>query len=314
MARVASSPCVDGACLDSAVSSAHHELLGRCHFPGRGRSVNLAVSGGSDSTGMLLLALEAGLHVTVHHVDHHLRATSTQEARHVAALCAQLGVDFVVHDVNVSDGPNLESRLRHARRSVLPDDALTGHTMDDLAETMVLNLLRGAGPSGLSPMLDSATKPVIDLRRVELVAVVNDAGVTALHDESNDSLRFRRNEVRHRIIPLLNDVGERDVVPILARQARIIRDEQRWVDELTEPDYQLALWEADCRELREWPVARLRRWLRHALRMALPGPVQHPPSVDEIERAIAVVMGEATACELAGGHRLSRTNQRLTLH
>jgi tRNA(Ile)-lysidine synthase len=289
------------------------ELLARCHFPGRGRSVNLAVSGGADSTGMLLLALEAGLVPTVHHVNHHVRPSADAEADHVARLAATLGANFVVHDVHVDDGGNIENRLRHARRSVLPPDAMTAHTMDDLAETMVLNLLRGAGPAGLSPMLDAATKPVIALRRAELVAVVAAAGLTPIHDESNDSLRFRRNDVRHRVMPLLDDVAQRDVVPVLARQARVLRDEQDWIDELTASDATLALWEADCRELREWPLARLRRWLRRSLREASAGPDQHPPSLDELDRVIAVVRGEATACELSGGRRLSRTGQRLNL-
>lgn len=288
------------------------ELLDACRFDESITAVDLAVSGGPDSLGLLLLALAKGLSVRVHHVDHHARPTSGDDARHVEAVCAALDVDFVLHDVVVKPGANFEDRARQARRATMPVGVLTGHTMDDLAETVLLNMLRGAGLDGLSPMVGDVTKPLCVIRRRDLHDFVRASRFVALHDESNDSPAFRRNRVRHELLPLLCDVAQRDVVPILARQAYLIHDELAWLDELSVSDRALALEEADCRSLRTWPTARLRRWLRERLRTGGDGD-SHPPSADEVERAIGVVRGDAVATELTGARRLARQHQRLTL-
>jgi tRNA(Ile)-lysidine synthase len=288
-------------------------LLAQCHFAEADTAADLAVSGGPDSLGLLLLALEAGLVVTVHHVDHQARPTSGADAEYVQAICRQLDVGFVRHDVVVEAGGNFEARARSARRAAMPTGALTGHTMDDLAETVLLNMLRGAGLDGLSPMVNDPTKPLRDLRRSELHEFVDSTSFVALHDETNESPDFRRNRVRHELIAVLDDVAGRDVVPILARQAALLHDERTWLDELALDDRAVSLDDADCRVLRTWPRARLRRWLRVQLRGADQGDGSHPPSADEVERAIDVVDGQVVATELSGGRRLSRRDQHLSL-
>ncbi len=278
-----------------------------------GTKVDLAVSGGADSLGLLLLARAAGLNVRVHHVDHHARAASTADAEFVSAVAKELDVPVVVHDVVVSHGANFEARARSERRRVLPVGTLTGHTMDDLAETVLLNMIRGAGLDGLSPLINDPTKPLIRLRRSEVAALVVESGLKPRHDESNDDLSFRRNRVRHQLMPLLSEVADRDVVPLLARQAEVIFDDRAWLNSLVEVDGALTLDEADCRQLREWPRARLRRWLRVQLSAKDELGDLHPPSSAEIERALQVVDGDVVAAELEGGRRLSRRAQRLTL-
>ena len=288
------------------------ELLNACTFPLAGE-VDLAVSGGPDSLGLLLLALDAGLDVRVHHVDHHARAASTADAEFVVAVGATFDVPVVVHDVEVAPGTNFEARARSERRRVLPPGCLTGHTMDDLAETVLLNMIRGAGLDGLSPLVNDPTKPLVRLRRSDVAALVGERGLEARHDESNDDLAYRRNRVRHQLMPLLSVVDERDVVPLLARQAHVLYDDRAWLDSLVEEDALRALDEVDCRELREWPRARLRRWLRAQLGVVDELGESHPPSSAEIERALRGVDGEVVATELQGGRRLSRSAQRLAL-
>lgn len=288
-------------------------LLAQCHFPTSGTSVDVAVSGGPDSLGLLLLALEAGLNVHVHHVDHHARAASGDDASHVEAICGELGVPFTRYDVTVESGGNFESRARSARRIAMPAGVFTGHTMDDLAETVLLNMLRGAGLDGMSPMVNDPTKPLRDVRRYDLAAFVSTTAFTPLHDESNDNPAFRRNRVRHELIAVMDDVAGRDVVPLLARQASVMYDERVWLDELALDDRAISLGNADCRELRVWPKARLRRWLRVQLLSADVGDGHHPPSADEVDRVVAVIAGEVVATELSGGRRLSRRGQHLTL-
>ncbi len=287
--------------------------MAQCHFPPPGTDVNLAVSGGPDSLGLLLLSLARDLLVTVHHVDHHARPSSTADARHVSSLCGELAVPFVLHEVVLAPGGNFEARARAARRTSLPPGVFTGHTRDDLAETVLLNMLRGAGLDGLSPMVNDSSKPLRTVRRGDLHNFVAASSHHALHDESNDSANFRRNRVRHELIPLMNLVGERDVVPLLARQAELMFDERVLLDEIFFDDASLTLGEADCRTLQTWPTARLRRWLRSHLRSKDWGDGSHPPSADEVERAIAVVRGEVVATQLSGARRLSRRDQHLTL-
>ncbi|NNN08085.1 MAG: tRNA lysidine(34) synthetase TilS [Acidimicrobiaceae bacterium] len=289
------------------------KLLDDCKFPPAGTAVDLAVSGGPDSLGLLLLALDAGLRVRVHHVDHHVRATSTDDARYVEEVCARLEVPCEVHDVRLETNANFEALARAARRRVLPGGVLTGHTMDDLAETVMLNMLRGAGIEGLSPMVSDPTKPLQAVRRRDVHYYVIESNLVPRYDETNDSLEYRRNRVRHELLPVMNDVAERDVVPLLARQARVLHEDRRWLDELALRDATLSLDAADCRDLMGWPVARLTRWLRERLVTLTAEGETYPPSADEIARALSVVRGDVVACELSGARRLARSGQRLTL-
>ena len=118
-------------------------LLARCHYPRSGTPVVCAVSGGADSLALLVLARAAGCPALAVHVDHGLRPGSAGEADVVAAVAAAVGADFRAERVDVAAGPNLEARARAARYGVLPDGALTGHTADDRAETMLINGLLG---------------------------------------------------------------------------------------------------------------------------------------------------------------------------
>ena len=287
-------------------------LLALCDFPDSGAEVDLAVSGGPDSVGLTLLAVAAGLKITIHHVNHHLRPDSSHDAACVQSLAERLSVPVVIHDVTVDTQRGVEAGARAARRSVLPRGALTGHTMDDLAETILINLLRGAGREGLSPMVGQATKPLLRIRRADLRAFVDASGHDYIIDPSNSDLSFLRNDIRHRVLPNLCDVADRDVVPVLARQAYVMAEESTWLDEITAGDRLLALHDADCRELREWEPVRLRRWLRLVLvRESLDG--AHPPTLAEVERVMSVVRGDVTAAEIGGGRRVSRHGQHLSI-
>ena len=182
--------------------------------------------------------------------------------------------------------------------------------MDDLAETVILNVMRGAGVDGLSPLVGDPTKPLLDLRRSELLAVVNESGRPFVRDPTNDDLSLRRNRVRHETLPAMNAAAERDLVPVIARQAALMADERIWLDALTDDGMDLA--GVDCRELSSWPVARLRRWLRPRLSFVDDGDA-HPPSSDEIDRVIDIVTGRTVATQLRGGRRVSRRGQRLAV-
>ena len=281
-------------------------LLTRCDFPAAPADVTCAVSGGADSLALLVLAVRAGCRVTAVHDDHGLRPGSGGEADVVRDVAATHGAAFRAERVTVAAGPNLEARARAARYAALPPDALTGHTADDQAETVLLNLLRGAGLDGLAGM-DPVRRPVRRLRRHETRALCAALGLQPIADPTNDDLGLRRNRVRHELLPLLDAIAERDVVPVLARQSDLARDDTAVLDELAS-----ALDPTDARGLAAAPAPLARRAVRAWLRAAGPGGhEQHPPDAGATARVLAVARGEAVACELSGGWRVARTGGRL---
>jgi tRNA(Ile)-lysidine synthase len=264
------------------------------------------VSGGSDSVALALLAAHAGLATTLHHVDHQLRSTGSREAALVAALADRLSARFEPHVVVIAPGPNLEARARAARKDVLPTGTLTAHTMDDQAETVLLNFLRGSGIDGLAGMAP-ATKPLLELRRAELRSFVADAGEPFVVDPSNFDLSLRRNLLRARILPELCQAAGRDLVPVLARQARVLREDAAYLDDVAAFAVEDPF---DVASLRGAPVAVRRRRLRDVVRATGDG---HPPSSDEIDRMESVVLHDAVATELTGGRRVVRHDGRLRI-
>ena len=283
-------------------------LLARCDFPPAGTAVTCAVSGGADSLALLVLAAEAGCRATAVHVDHGLRPGSDEEAEVVRAAADRWGAAFRGVRVAVAPGPNLEARARATRYAALPADVLTGHTADDQAETMLLNLLRGAGLDGLAGM-DPRRRPLLRLRRRETRALCDILGLEPIEDPTNLDSAFRRTRVRHELLPLLDDIAERDVAPILARQTDLARDDVALLDGLA-----AALDPCDARALAAAPAPLARRAVRRWLRTGGPGGDElHPPDGASVDRVLAVARGEAVACELPGGWRVARSRGRLRL-
>ena len=113
---------------------------------------------------------------------------------------------------------------------MLGPDAATGHTADDQAETVLVNLLRGAGVHGLAAMRAGPGHPLLGLRRAETVALCEHLGLVPVRDPSNDDPRFVRNRVRHELLPLCSAIAGRDVVPVLARQAGVLAGDADLLD------------------------------------------------------------------------------------
>jgi tRNA(Ile)-lysidine synthase len=259
------------------------------------------VSGGADSLALLVLASSAGCRVRAVHIDHGARPADTDaEVAVVQRAAERFGAAFESRAIDVRRGPNQEARWRDARRAALPVDAMTGHTADDQAETVLLNLLRGAGVDGLAGIRPGPTKPILELRRHETRAVCDDLGLVPVIDPSNLDPVFRRNRVRHELLPLLDEIAARDVVALLARQSGLLRDDADLLDALSDD---LDPTDAHALAAAPTPLARraVRRWLM----------AEHPPDAATVERVLAVARCEAKACELPGGGRVERTGMRL---
>ena len=287
------------------MSAETYDLLERCTFPPAGTAVDCAVSGGPDSLALLVLAAEAGCRVTAWHVDHGLRPGSADEADGVAQAATRWGAAFEARTAHCQPGPNLEARARAARYEVLPPGVLTGHTADDQAETVLLNLIRGAGPDGLAG-IDPARRPLLALRRTETQALCDAVGLEPVQDPSNLDPAHRRNRIRHELLPLLCDIAQRDVVPIIARSAGLMGGIRDLLDEMA-----AAIDPTDAKAVAQAPEPlaqmALRRWIQQETN------AEHPPDAAAIERVMAVVRNEARSTEIGGGWSVTRSSQRLGL-
>ena len=280
-------------------------LLAKTNFPSIGSSplgVACAVSGGADSMALLVLALAHGLKVTAYHVDHGLRVGSSSEADIVRDATERFGAKFVSLSVELDDGANLEARARNARFALLPSGVLTGHTADDQAETVLINLMRGSGTDGLSGMRKSHTKPLLGLRRSETHALCNELNIDVVNDPSNDDPRFQRNRVRHELLPLLDSIARRDVAAIIARDSLLVGDDEQYLQELASF---IDVHDAQALAAAPLPLA------RRAIRMWLANP--YPPDSATVERVLEVARGIHPGCNIDGNRQVRRSNQRLRL-
>lgn len=180
--------------------------------------VGLAVSGGPDSLGLLLLAhcVFPGAFM-VATVDHGLRSESAAEARLVSAVCEARGIPHETLAISLLPGPALQERAREARYAALGQWAIrnglgavvTAHHADDQAETLLMRLSRGAGVRGLAAMRGTSRlpghekclllRPLLGWRRSDLAGIVADAGIEPVFDPSNTDVRFERTRMRARL-------------------------------------------------------------------------------------------------------------------
>jgi len=213
-----------------------------------GQKVLVGFSGGADSTALLHLCLavkdELGLWVNAAHLDHGLRGKEAESDRLAAETVAdEAGVPFYWDKADCLalarwEGLSLEEAAREARYDFLKrireqigaTYVLTGHTADDQAEAVLLNLLRGAGPRGLSgipPVRDGyILRPLLNFWRKELTAYLTARGLTWVEDSSNQDLRLTRNRVRHELLPRLLQDYNPALKAALVRTAAVLRDEE----------------------------------------------------------------------------------------
>jgi len=223
----------------------------------------VAVSGGGDSTALLLAldelvkARKLKIQISVAHVDHMLRKESAADARWVRELAKGLGFEASVTRVDVKrlakkDRDNLEQSARHARYQRLSAMAqkqragfvLTAHTMDDQAETVLMNLLRGSGSDGLGGIepvrslnersRTMLARPMLSwARRRDTEAFCASHGVQYRRDEMNTDESFARVRTRLRLLPVMESFNPR-VVEALARTAELLREDSRALESAAE--------------------------------------------------------------------------------
>ena len=228
-------------------------------FP-RGTRFVIAFSGGADSLALLHAfarsrEYDSGLRLCAVHVDHHLHPESTRWARQCMGVCGRLSVHLTVLDANprasdaghVDEGTARAARYAAIERILSANDVLcTAHSEDDHVETVLLNLLRGAGPRGLAGIPDRqrlgegvVARPVRSVSRVALQTYARTTGLPLIRDPANDDMRYSRVMLRRKVMPVLETrwPGMRNT---LARAAQRSRESAELLDALAAIDLESA--------------------------------------------------------------------------
>ena len=249
----------------------------------------IGVSGGRDSVALLRWLVDLGYRkLIVCHFDHHLRGRSSQaDARFVKKLAAKYRVDFQIGSANVralakKKRMSIETAAREARYSFFAKIArrrhcrtiFLAHHADDLVETFLLNLLRGAGITGLAAMREVSTRridkfdlivvrPFLGVWRKEIDIYLREQRLKFREDASNKNLNPLRNRVRHRVIPYLEKMLGRNIRQNIWRTAVIAAEEENWIENQLPDSSEVEL---PVAKLRDTPVAlqrrRILKWLR----------------------------------------------------
>ena len=296
----------------------------------------VAFSGGADSLALLHAFTTARAHghtPNLHaiHVDHHLHPDSTRWARHCAEICRRLSVELTVLDAHVEEGEVVRAdegvaraiRYRAFERTLASGDVLcTAHTEDDHVETVLLNLLRGAGPRGLAGIPPErrlgegiVARPVRGVARAALRAYARETGLPTIRDPANEDERFARVLLRRSVIPVLEArwPGMRGRI---ARAAELGRESAELLDALATIDLGPAGGVGgdtlDAVAVAALDPARRRNaiagWLR-ARGIASPGARR----IEQIARAVIGAKADAMPCVSLGDMEVRRFRGRLRL-
>jgi tRNA(Ile)-lysidine synthase len=217
-----------------------------------GEHVLVAVSGGADSTALLLclrdLALGLGLKLTAAHLNHSLRGKESDgDEAFVRKLSGQIGIRFISHKLDIrkraaAAGKNLEDAAREVRYSFLRRTAervgatriALGHTLNDQAETVLMRLIRGSGLEGLSgihPVLDNLfIRPLLECSRQDVLQYLSARQASYREDSSNQDPQYLRNRIRIELIPYLQQHFNPKTIDALARQAELAAEAAKYLE------------------------------------------------------------------------------------
>ncbi len=258
----------------------------------------VAFSGGLDSTVLLHATIQAhgANNVYAFHVHHGIQKEADQWQQHCQAVSKKLKCKFDTRNVKLNKSSNVESQARNLRYQALSEmceahhiqDLLLAHHLDDQAETVLIQLMRGAGVAGLSAMplvkahhitqnIIHLWRPFLNLRRRELEAYAKEHQLTWIEDPSNQDESYRRNAIRQSILPAL-EKHQPGATENLARSAKHLANAHELLNQLADIDLGLietkeGLSKTNLVRLYKTNQARasnaLRRWL-HKNQLAYP--------------------------------------------
>ena len=215
----------------------------------KGERVVVALSGGPDSTALLVIiapiAQQLNLSLIIAHFNHGLRGKESDEDEKFSRdLAEKMGLTFVSGKMDQKKGKkgispeDFYRRQRYNFFNKVAEDyqaqkIALGHNLQDQAETVLLNILRGSGLKGLKgflPMRDGKIiRPLIEISRREIISFLNEAGIPYRQDSSNENKRYLRNQIRSELIPYLKEKFNPKIEENLAHMAEILRLEDEFI-------------------------------------------------------------------------------------
>ncbi len=271
----------------------------------------VALSGGADSAVAALLMVDLGVECRALHIDHGLPGSPVMRTAAIA-VAQRLGIDLEIHSISVLAGPSPENQARVARYAALEgrlrdgEWLVTGHTLDDQAETVLLHLLRGTGLDGLAGIprrRGRILRPLLGITRSQTRELASLLGLPWRDDPSNDDLDLRRNELRRVVIPDLENRFNPRLRSALARLAETVAAERGASSREVRMRSVLGGVAVSTPELHAFGRPAGARAVRRALRRVR-GP--HAGTLAEVRQALDVAAGIAASSQLAGEVEVTR--------
>ncbi|MBR2704009.1 MAG: tRNA lysidine(34) synthetase TilS [Clostridia bacterium] len=246
------------------------ETITKYNMISSGDKIVVAVSGGPDSMALLnaLINLKEKLNceLVVCHVNHMIRVVADSETEYVQAFCASKGIECFVKKVDVLSLANeqkigTEEAGRNVRYEffdevfdkVNANKIVIAHNANDNAETVLMNVLRGAGISGLKgiePVRDNKfIRPLIEIERADIEKYCEDMKLDPKFDESNKDNTYTRNKIRNVLIPFLKDEFNPSIVEGLNRLSDLASQENKYVESIVDKEYANILVSTDSGEI-----------------------------------------------------------------
>ena len=216
-----------------------------------GQHLLVAVSGGPDSVAMLSLLARLSpswqLRLTAVHFNYRLRGKESDgDEAFVADHCRRMHIPLVVRRPLIlkrKGQSSIQELARNARYAAMKsiaheikaDRIAVGHTANDQAETMLMWMLRGAGLTGLSgmPFIRERVfvRPLLSVTRSEVLDYLRQEGLPHRKDSSNESVRYLRNRIRKKLVPVMEDIAPA-TVRLLQQQADLLREDERYLEQI----------------------------------------------------------------------------------
>lgn len=213
--------------------------------------VLVGVSGGPDSMTLLIILHSLGYNLCVAHINHGLRENAVLDEEYVAKFCSSNNIPCFIKHLKLKEnlnGMTIEEAGRKARYDFFEEICLqesctkiaTAHNSNDNAETVIMNMVRGSGLTGLKgiePYRGKIIRPLIETSREEIEFFCKQENINPRHDESNDETEYTRNKIRLELIPYIEKNINSNVINNINRMSHIILEEEKFISSIVEDAY-----------------------------------------------------------------------------
>ena len=227
------------------------ETIKKYNLIDKDEKILVGVSGGPDSIALVTILHKLGYNLCVAHINHGLRENAILDEEYVLEYCKKINIPCFIKKANLnenSENMSIEEAGRKIRYDFFNEILMqenctkiaTAHNSNDNAETIIMNMIRGSGLSGLKgiePKRNNIIRPLIKISRKEIIKYCEENQITPRHDESNDETIFTRNKVRLELIPYIEKNINSNVINNINRMSEIISDEEKFISNQTEKAY-----------------------------------------------------------------------------